>query len=46
MDGEILRIAEMMDVCENKELSINLIRKLRNIYNLKEETVEKLNLIK
>lgn len=46
VDGEILRIAEMMDVCENKELSINLIRKLRDRYNLKEETVEKLNLIK
>jgi len=43
VDGEILRIAEMMDVCENKEISINLIDKLADRYRLKDETLNKLN---
>ena len=42
VDGEILRVAEMMDVCENKELSTNLIHELSDRYNLKEETIEKI----
>ena len=43
VDSEIKRIAEMMDVCENKEKSINLIHDLKNRYTIGEDTLIKID---
>ena len=42
-DSEIKRIAEMMDVCENKEKSINLIQDLKKRYTIGEDTLIKID---
>ncbi|MDA8655217.1 DEAD/DEAH box helicase family protein [Gammaproteobacteria bacterium] len=45
VDGEIARVADMMDVCVNREKSINLIHQLQDRYVLKDETIEKIRLV-